>query len=91
MIGMRTIDSRPSSQPIRPKRRGSWASAAVSNDTPSSAGRGAGQVRMSRTQVTAMPGAPISGTIAIGPPSRGSTTNQGRVGLSQNCVSNPVA
>jgi hypothetical protein len=45
---------------------------------------------MSSIQVRAMPGAPISGITATGAPSRGKTTNQGRVGLAQNCESKPV-
>ena len=33
---------------------------------------------------------PMAGTTATGSPTAGSTTNQGRVGLSQNLVANPV-
>ena len=57
---------------------------------PSSTGRGAGQVRMSSSQVLAISGPPISGMTAIGVPSAGTTTNHGRVGLSQNWLSKPV-
>jgi hypothetical protein len=45
---------------------------------------------MSHTQVAPIPGTPISGMIAIGSPTRGTTRNQGRVGPSQNCVSKPL-
>jgi hypothetical protein len=45
---------------------------------------------MSSTQVSAMPGWPISGITAITAPSRGTTMNHGRVGLSQNWVLKPV-
>jgi hypothetical protein len=41
------------------------------------------------TQVAAMPAAPISGITAIGRPSRGTTRNQGRVGLAQNWLQKP--
>ena len=64
--------------------------AAASSETPSSSGTGAGQVRMSVTQVRAISAAPISGITAIGTPSSGTSTNQGRVGLSQNWESKPV-
>ena len=88
--GMRSTISGPNSAPIRPQRRGTSPSACASRLTPSSSGRGAGQVRISSTQVRAMPGAPISGITATGAPARGRTTNQGRVGLAQNCESKPV-
>ena len=90
MMGMRNTDSRPSSAPIRPKRRGNWANASDSSETPSSSGHGACQLRTSSTQVLNMPATPISGITAMGLPSRGTTKNQGRVGLSQNCVSKPL-
>ena len=72
-----------------PKRLARSAKAAASRETPSSSGWGAGQVRMSSTQVSAMPAAPISGMTAIGRPSRGTIRNHGRVGLSQNWLWNP--
>jgi hypothetical protein len=87
---MRNTDSRPVSKPMRPKRRRSCASVATSSPTPSSSGRGAGQLRISDTQVFAIPATPISGMTATGAASRGITTNQGRVGLSQNWVSKPL-
>ena len=61
LIGMRITCSRPISQPIFPNRRGRSSSTEPSRVRPSSSGTGAGQVRMSSTQVSAMPGAPISG------------------------------
>ena len=57
---------------------------------PSSAGRGASHVRMSSTHVAVIDASPMPGMTAIGRPSQGSTTNQGRVGLCQNGVRNPV-
>ena len=90
MTGMRSAISRPISAPIRPNGRGRSLIVEASRDRPSSSGTGAGQVRMSLTQVRAISGAPISGMTAMGSPSSGITTNQGRVGLSQNCESKPV-
>ena len=52
-------------------------------------GQGAGQVRMSSTQVPAIPAAPISGITAIGLPRPGTIRYQGRVGLAQNWVRKP--
>ena len=75
---------------MRPKLRGRASRVAASSETPSSSGTGAGQVRTSSTQVAAMPVAPISGMTAMGLPARGTTTNQGRVGLSQNWLAKPV-
>jgi hypothetical protein len=45
---------------------------------------------MLRSHAPAICGTPISGITAIGLPSPGSTTNHGRVGLSQNWLSKPV-
>ena len=66
ITGIRRLCSRPSSKPIRPNRRGRPASVPARSEVPSSAGRGAGQERMSRSQVPAICGTPISGMTAIG-------------------------
>ena len=88
--GMRSTISRPSSAPMRPKRWGRLARVAASREVPSSSGQGACQPRISVTQVSAMPGTPMSGITAVGAPSAGTTKNHGRVGLSQNWVSKPL-
>ena len=76
--------------PIRPPGPACSANVSASSARPSSSGRGAGHVRTSSTQVPAMAEAPMPGITAIGRPLSGSTTNQGRVGLCQKGVWNPV-
>ena len=89
ITGILSDISRPSSAPTRPNFRGKPESAALSRLIPSSSGTGAGQDRTSFTQVLSTAGAPSSGMTAIGSPFRGAIRNQGRVGLSQNCMSRP--
>ena len=84
--GIRSALSRPIGMPTT----GNGRSASASSDTPSSSGCGDAQVLISRTQVRRIRAAPISGITTIGAPSAGRTRNQGRVGLCQNRVRNPV-
>ena len=84
--GIRSTLSWPSGRPSRPKRFGRAFTDAASSEMPSSSGVGDGHVLISSIQVAAMPASPIVGITAIGFPSAGTIRNQGRVGLSKNCV-----
>ena len=63
--------------------------ASATSDSPSSWGRGEGQVRIASSQVAANASAPMPGTTATGRPDAGTSRNQGRVGLCQKGLKKP--
>ena len=80
----------PSVAPSRPKRLGSSWMVEISSEMPSSPGWGEDQLRISSIQLCCIPATPMVGITAIGFPSSGNSKNQGRVGLCQNWVRNPL-
>ena len=84
LTGILMAISFPNSAPIWPCIFFKSSRVDFTIEIPSSSGLGEGQVLMSSNQVFLNSDSPISGTIPIGFPDVGTTTNQGLVGLSQN-------
>ena len=81
MSGILSAVSGPIGIPMRPPAAPASANDRHSSETPSSSGRGDGQLLMSFSQVADISGTPISGTTAIGFPDDGTTRNHGRLDL----------